>query len=230
MKSLDVIQRTEWLEDYSGFLRYSRKYDDIYVGFGMSYELSDRFYVGGSSFVSVKLLKYDYEQSAHANQQKNSVNVGGKLEPKYISESSFEEYMKYWDISLVLKLGAIYKAKKDRLSIGGNITFPNIPVYGSANVRESYTNSNIFYNTTNVFTPNDFFSGIEEEGRTTVKSPFSSAVGMQYSPKKMKYEISLTVEYFQKIDSYSLYEISDEEKNDLGLNEIPYEDFMTYSA
>lgn len=225
---LDIIKRTEGLEEYSGFLRYSRKYDDIYIGFGMSYEISDRFFVGASSFVSVKLLKYDYEQSALANQQKDSVSVGGKLEPKYISESSFEELMKYWDLSLVFKLGAIYKAKTDRLSIGGNITFPNIPVFGHADVRKSYTNSNIYNNVADVFTSNDFFDGNEIKQRTTIKSPFSSAIGMQYSTKKMKNAISITLEYFHKIDSYSLYEISDKEMEGFSDVDMNYKDFMSY--
>ena len=46
LDELDIIERTEGIETYSGNLRYSRRYHDTWIGFGTSYKLTDQFYVG----------------------------------------------------------------------------------------------------------------------------------------------------------------------------------------
>ena len=53
---IDIINRAQGLETYSGYLKYGRKYTDTWVGAGFSYKVSDRFYVGGSSFLSSFIL------------------------------------------------------------------------------------------------------------------------------------------------------------------------------
>ena len=66
---LDIIQRTTGPETYSGYLKYSRKYDETWAGFGVSYRLSDNFYIGASSFLSIKVLKYQFRRRADAYQE-----------------------------------------------------------------------------------------------------------------------------------------------------------------
>jgi hypothetical protein len=73
---LDIIQRTEGPETYSGYLKYSRTYDDTWIGFGTSYRLSDNFYIGGSTFLSVKTFEYQYRTLAQAYQESDSVHIG----------------------------------------------------------------------------------------------------------------------------------------------------------
>ena len=201
---LDVIQRTQGLETYSGYLKYSRKYDDTWVGFGISYKLSDQFYIGLSSFLSIKLLKYQYRQLAKAYQEGDSVVVGQHMEPRYIAERGFEEEMKYWDLSFVFKGGAQYKSKNERLSIGANITFPNIRFIGQADVRKALSRSNVYDNSESAFTSNDIYIEIEEKVRTREKTPFSTAVGIQYFTKSRKNTVLFTFEYFHDIDSYAI--------------------------
>lgn len=202
----DVIQRTEGLESYSGYVRYSRKYEDIYIGMGASYQVNDRLTLGATAFVSVKLMQYEFRQVADAFQEADSVIVDGLIEPKYIAESSFEEALKYWDVSLVSKFGAHYQLLDDRLGFGVNLTFPNLPLFGRANVRKSLIRSNVYDNSSDVFTSNEILIGGEADANTTIKSPFSAAFGMQYLTPNRKNAISFTIEYFHQIDGYELFQ------------------------
>jgi len=207
---LDIIERTQGMETYEGYLKYSRRYDDTWVGFGASYKLSDKFYVGVSSFLSIKVLKYQYERSAQAYQQGDSVVVGQNTEARYIAESSYKEEMKYWDLSFVFKGGAQYKSENEQLHIGANITFPNIRFIGQADIRKSRSRSNVYDNSVNAFTSNENIIDFEEDGRTKVKTPFSTALGIQYITKSKKNSISFTFEYFHDIDPYSLIDLPSE--------------------
>ncbi len=203
---IDLIDRTEGVETYSGYLKYSRKYDDVYIGLGGSYRITEKLSVGSSLFVSVKTMKYEYRQLASAFQDADTVYVDEIPEPRYIAESSFEEALNYWDLSLVLKLGAHYRLLNDQIGLGVNFTFPNIPIYGEADVRKSLVRSNVYNNPANQFTSNSVFIEVDQKARTRIKSPFSAAFGMQFSTKSGKSTISLTLEYFHQIDSYDLFE------------------------
>ena len=203
---LDLIQRTNGLETYSGYLKYNRKYDDTWVGFGASYRLSDNVYIGASSFLSIKVLKYQFSRQTEAFQENDSVLVNDILEPRYIAMNSFEEEMKYWDLSFIFKLGAQYKTNNERFGVGANITFPNIPFIGQADVRKAWNRSNIYDNSAGQFTANDVFIGFEEDIKPRIITPFSTALGIQYFTASRKNSISFTIEYFAGIDPYAVIE------------------------
>jgi hypothetical protein len=205
---LDIIQRTAGLETYSGYLKYARQYDDTWVGFGVSYRLSDNFYIGGSSFLSIKVLKYQFRLQSDAFQNSDSVIINDQLEPRYVAQNSLEEELKYWDLSFIFKLGAQYKTNNERFSIGANITFPNIPFIGQADVRKAFNRSNVYDNTADLFTANENFIEIEEKIKPKIKTPFSTALGIQYFTASRKNSISFTIEYFANIDPYPVVESS----------------------
>ncbi|MDN3641685.1 hypothetical protein QWY87_03165 [Lutimonas halocynthiae] len=205
---IDVIQRTLGLETYDGYLKYSRKYEDIWVGAGFSYELSENWSIGASSFLAIKTMKYIYQQDADAYQETDSVRVKDQFIAKYISENKFKEEIKYWDLSFVFKLGGRYKTSDDRLSIGANITLPNLHIYGEGDLRKSAVRSNIFNNDQDLFVSNEASLQAERKVRANVKSPFSFALGLQYFTKNKKNFISLTSEYFHEIDPYSVVSFS----------------------
>ena len=75
---LDIIKRTAGVETYSGYIKYSRKYDETWAGFGFSYKVNDQLYLGLSSFLYVKLLKYEFRQQAKTYQKGDSVDVRKK--------------------------------------------------------------------------------------------------------------------------------------------------------
>lgn len=223
---LDIIKRTEGNETYTGYLNYSRKYDDTWTGFGFSYRLNDQWYLGLSSFVSTKTLKYEYRQRAQAYQNGDSVTVEDQKEARYIAEKSFEEEAKYWDLSLLFKGGVQYKSKNERFSLGANITFPSIRLYGEANVRKAYSRSNVYNNIENSFTTNDTYLDFEKNVRTLVKSPFSTAIGAQYFTAKRKNSILFTFEYFHDIDPYAVIDLRNENNQ---FQDFDYpNDFLSY--
>jgi hypothetical protein len=228
---IDIIQRVEGLEKYVGYLRYNRRFDDTWVGAGFSYKINPQFFIGSSAFVSTKILNYQFIQNAKAYQKSDTIIVNGQSEPKYIAESGFEEEVKYWDVSFVIKLGAQYKSKNEQFSIGANVTFPNIPFLGTADVRKSGIRSNVFNNQSDQFTSNQSFAEVERDIKTLVKSPFSIALGMQYVTVSRKNSILFTVEYFHSLDTYNSININSNVDSEI-LGDIPVSstDFMSYYA
>ncbi len=201
---LDIIRRTEGPESYSGYLKYERTFDDTWIGFGASYRLSDNFYIGGSTFLSVKLLNYQYRTLAQAYQESDSVIVNQEKEPRYIALNSFEEEFKYWFLSFIFKFGGQYKTSDERFTLGINVTFPDIPFIGQADIRKTFHRSNIYDNSYDSFNANEIFIEVARKESTSVKSPFSVAIGSQYFSKSRKNSILLTVEYFHRIDPYAI--------------------------
>ena len=228
---IDIINRTQGLETYSGYLRYARKYTDTWVGGGVSYKVSERFYVGGSAFLSIKLLKYQYRQVAKAYQEVDSVLIENEFESSYIAQSGFEEEFKYWYLSLIFKAGAYYNFRGDQFSIGLNITLPDIPIYGEADIRKSFFRSNIYENNENAFVSNENSIGVEESLKgVRVKAPCSIALGAQYSSKNRKNFVTITAEYFHDIDAYPLIKSSTQlswTPNNVSAN-ISDNDYMSY--
>lgn len=228
---IDIIQRTLGEEIYSGYLKYSRKYNDTWVGGGISYDLSDRLSIGSSLFFSYKDLVYEYRQQAQANQLGDSVIVIDNVEPKYIAQSSFEEDLSYWYLSLILKLGVQYTSKNERLSFGMNITLPDIPMFGEADIRKSITRSNVYNDFAETFTTNKNTIGVEDDNSAIrVKNPFSIAFGSQYLSKSRKSTITFTIEYFHKIDNYALVNSSTQVEwlPDYISENLSNNDFMSY--
>lgn len=203
--NIDLIKRTTGEETYVGYLRYRYKFDEWFIGGGFSYQLSDRFFVGASSFVAVQLLKYQYSQVSQAYQEQDTVWVNNQPELRYIAQNSFTEELKYWDISLILKLGAQYKTKNDRIKFGLNFTLPNLSIYGSADLRKSYNRSNVYDNLSDAFTKNEVVNEFNEDVRTAIKTPFSISLGFQYLTANKLNSILITGEYFSEIDPYSIF-------------------------
>ena len=228
---LDIIERTEGVETYSGNMRYSRRYHDTWVGFGTSYKLTDQFYIGLSSFLALKSLNYKYDYKSQASQERDSVVVGQNTEAKYIAESSFDEELKYTDFSFVFKAGAQFKSKDDRWSIGANITFPNINLAGEAYVRKAFTRSNVYDNSVDAFTANISQAREGKKLNTRIKTPFSSALGMQYYTENRKTSFTFTIEYFHEIDPYEIIRVSknSESNGDYLDNIVSPVDFLTFA-
>ncbi|MCZ4408761.1 hypothetical protein O3Q51_08080 [Cryomorphaceae bacterium 1068] len=201
---LDIIQRTNGRETYNGYISYDRQYNDTWGGLGFSYELTDRMYFGSSMFISYKSLNLVSIQSAEAYQASDTVSIADNLEPRYISTSGFEEQLSYWYFNAIFKIGFQYTLENDRLSLGLNLTMPDIPIYGEADVRKRFYRSNIYDNTTDDFVSNENTLGVQEKSNVRVKSPFSIAFGGAYYFKKKSNVLLFTAEYFSPIATYNI--------------------------
>lgn len=203
--TIPLIDRVEGDDNYTAHINYSRKYDDIWAGVGVSYKHSDRFSVGLSLFGSDKLMRYSYRQEASASQSSDTILVNGTEEPRYIAQNFYEERLDYWFISIIAKAGLIYRSQKDRFNIGLNFTFPAIPTFGGADTRKSYSRSNIYDGDENSFVSNEQSSGLEINNKDIrIKSPLSVALGVKIITKNRKNTFSLSTEYFHEIDSYKM--------------------------
>lgn len=204
---LDVIDRTLGDENYTGYLKYSLKYSDTWVGIGLSYKPTSQFSLGGSLFVSNKLFEYAYIQQMTAYQDGDTVDVGTGTEDRYIATSGQKEELDYWYVSMIGKLGVTYRSPNNRVNLGLNFTFPAIPLFGSADTREEYYRTNVYDNEAGSFTSNE--NSIEvDEGNTNIriKNPFSVALGLRIISKSQNTALSLTGEYFHKLDPYQIVE------------------------
>lgn len=226
---LDIIQRMQGLETYSGYLKYSRKYDDTWIGFGASYKINEQLYLGMSSFLSVKVLKYSFRKRAQAFQLQDSVIIEGIPEPRYIADNSLDEEIKYWNLSFIFKGGVQYKSKNDRLNIGLNLTFPNIRFIGQADIRKAVSRSNVYDNSVDAFTANDIYIVFERKARTLIKTPFATAFGLQYYSQDMDNFVSFTFEYFHEIDPYFMFDVENSGGEVYFTNLIDENKFISYS-
>ncbi len=225
---LDIIERTEGVEDYYGYLKRRKSFQDIWAGFGLSYSLSEHLYLGASGFLSSKLMDYESSQFMEAYQNAEEVIVDGVAQPKYIALNNYSEELDYWYESLIFKAGIQYKSNSERFSFGLNVTLPAIPIYGEASVRKAFNRSNVYNNQENEFTSNESFVGYQKEVSTKIKSPLSIAIGGQYITEN-KNLILISVEYFHRIDQYAIISptLQSNSVSDL-FNGISVNDFMSY--
>ncbi len=177
----------------------------FFIGFGGSYKLNENFSIGMSSFVSVKFMKYNYQQSVSAFQETDTVIIEGVEEPRYIALENFKEDLKFWDLDFIFKIGMQYKTKNEKFNMGLNITLPNLSIYGEGEIRIQNERSNIYNNESGEFIANKNEIEISEKVKTNVKSPLSIALGLQYILNSHDDIISLTAEYFHSIDPYNLF-------------------------
>jgi hypothetical protein len=202
--TLDIIKRLDGNEDYVGEIVYKNEYDDYYIGGGLSYNLSDRFTIGASLFVSYKDMEYRTNLALKAMQDTDTVYSQGIPEPFYFAQNTYSEQLKYWDISLILKLGLHYQSPNGNWGLGLNITLPNISIYGEGDVKKEFYRSDVFNDSTGQFTENLAFVNLQEDVRTKIKDPFSVAFGLQYKTPNRKNAIFFTTEYFLAIDPYAM--------------------------
>jgi hypothetical protein len=207
----EVINRTEGPEQFTGYMNYRRRYDDTWIGGGYSKKVSSRFSYGASAFLSAKVLDFSSSHVAQAYQLGDSVLVNGMYEPKYVSESSFNEDLSYWYLSFIFKAGIHYVFPKDRFSLGLNVTLPDLPVYGRADIVKSYSRINVYDNDANAFTTSESSAGYEKDlSGVRVKNPFALSFGARFESKDGKTSIAIAAEYFSKVGSYDVIESSQE--------------------
>ncbi len=212
-KNLDIIKRLDGEENYTANLNSSRKYDDFWIGAGMSYKFGNNWSLGASLFMSVKVMIYSYGHSMYAFQTDDMVFSDGIPEPYYFPQFEFEEKLKYWDLSLISKIGIHYRSDDLSFGFGTNFTFPNLGIYGEGEVGKKVTRSNIHNDEAVIFTDDLVMLENQKKVRTNIKDPFSVAVGFDYTTPNKRNTVLLTVEYFNKIDPYQIINTSDELTN-----------------
>jgi hypothetical protein len=204
--SLNVINRLDGDEIFSGSLSYVRTFEDIYVGGGISKSLSERWNFGLSGFFTYKYMRYHTVIGSKAYQETDTVYSNGMPEPFYAATTSIEEHMKYWDLGLIFKLGAFYQTGTKNFGFGVNITFPSINIYGKGDITKEYSRAGVYNDESGDFTRDEQILGREEDVKTKIKDPFSFAFGMEYKSPNRKNIVLFTAAYFHDIDTYQVFE------------------------
>ena len=206
---VDIIQRLDGLETYIGHINYRDKYQDLYLGGGISRRIGKRFSVGVSGFLSLKLVEFNTEIGAEAMQGSDTVYANGIPEPYYSAQTNILSRTKYWDLSVIIMLGAHYESLNKRLGIGLKFTMPNIHIYGEGKIRKGYSRARVYNDLANTFVEDLDFFGYEEHIRSNVKDPFSIAMGVRYWTKEKKNSVMFSMEYFFPISTYSFLKSKD---------------------
>jgi hypothetical protein len=230
LDEFDLIERTIGEEIYSGYIRYNRKYTDTWIGAGVSNNLGKNWSIGGSAFLSIKNLKYYNRSLAQAYQNSDSVLVGQILEAGYIALHNREEEFKYWNLSLALKLGIFYTAPSKKYSLGLNLSLPNLNIYGEADLRKSYSRSNVHDDQSQAFTRNEAFNESHQNVRSHVSTPFSVAFGIRIMTFAKLDELTITAEYFHSIEPYSLASAETQATYIPQTITPPFEGVMSYNS
>jgi len=202
--TLDIIKRLDGEENYTGTLVSNRRYNDYWVGAGVSYRLNKNWSLGTSLFLSLKSLDYIYNQSMLAFQTADSIFVNGIQEPYYFAESSYGERLKYWYLSLIPKFGLQYQSNNRAFGFGLNLTFPNIDIYGVAEIDKKITRSNVHDDDMGNFTQDLVMLEEQRNLRATLKDPFSVAIGFFIKSKDQRSVGMISAEYFTEIPIYRI--------------------------
>jgi len=209
-KRMDILTNLPGEERYYTYVQYSNKYRDDWFGIGGSWEINPSLYIGASMFVSVKSLQYNFLMDIEAFPL-DSVFINDDYIPFYSANYYQQDYVKYNDYRLLWKLGFLYK--KERFSIGVNITTPSLGgIYSDGKkVTRKVKQSNISLPETGEPIPNYVIVDHKEAKDVFVnsKSPLSVAAGFTYYLKDKKKALYTTVEYFAGLDPYRLVQANE---------------------
>ena len=201
--------------NYTASYDLEKRYTDYWLGFGISYDITEHFSIGVSLFGSGKTFHYYQYIGVLVDPLNDSLTRSSEW------ESLERQY--YYVISLITKLGLRYRF--DNLSIGLNVSLPSMRLWGDGYNKRNLQYSNIIYKGVlqKDYLKNEYNNYIV----ANVKEPLSISAGLMYSSPNKKSTYYLSVEYFAKI---ATYKILDNSKIAWGKEDEypPGDDFLSY--
>jgi len=230
-QDIDVLTNLPGDERYYAYFQYRNIYRDDWFGVGGSWKINPSLFVGASMFITVKTMEYSYTLDIEAFPL-DSVFVDDVYIPFYSANYLEMEYAKYNDYRLLFKAGLLYK--KERFSVGLNITTPSIGgIYsdGKKSTRKQ-KQSNISLPETGEPLPN--YVAVDYKDKKDVfvnaKSPLSVAAGFTYYVPGGNKIFYTTIEYFNGIDSYRIIQANENPSLAAGtvFENINYNEWLTF--
>jgi len=204
LNQLELLQKPEGEEHYTAIIDMKRKYSDKWFGAGMSYKMSDRFSIGGSAFLSIKTMRYQFGYDLKSFPQTDTVIIDGEKAAYYTASQSLFEQLNYWHLSAILKLGLHYVFPTNGWQMGMSFTLPSIGIYGEAQAVKSLSRSNVYDGTNEIWIKNFDITDAQNNRKVTIKDPFSIALGVVREFGSKENSLSFTMEYFHRIDEYEI--------------------------
>jgi len=204
-KEIDVIKSNPGLENYNSTFNYFLEYTDNWFGVASAYDVSDKFKVGVSIFVSASYLSYRTTTNTSAFSSTDTTWVNGVPNPGMVHEGLYTESLKFTDYRLIAKLGFSYVMEKWRFGL--NLTTPSISVFSSG--KEAYRKQRMV----NITNPDngEFMPGYvivngqtKSDITTKMKLPFSASFGFIYEVNGEDNRLYFTMEYFAGVSPYKL--------------------------
>ncbi len=230
-KEIDVIKSSSGLESYNASYKYYLEYSDNWFGVASSYDVTERFKIGVSLFLSASYVSYQLSNNATAFSTTDTLWVDGVPNPSLVTKGLYTESLKYTNYRFIGKLGISYKFEKWRFGI--NLTSPSLSVYSAG--KEAYRKESIA-NVTNPendeFIPGHLIINGQSDNaiKTTAKFPFSAAFGFIYEVNGKDNRLYFTMEYFSGIKPYKIIDapIKDDITSQLVYDNLENKDWLSY--
>jgi hypothetical protein len=228
----DILTNIPGNERYLAVFQYANHFRDDWIGLGGSVKLNERFFVGGTVFVTIKSLEYINSLEIEAYSPNDSIFINDVYVPFYSASYQNYQYLKFNDYRLLFKAGMLYYSKN--ISLGLSITTPSVGGIYSDGKRDtrSEKQNNITMPGTAEAVPDYLITDYKEKKdmQVSYKTPFSIAAGLTWSFPDMKRILYTSAEFFVGIDPYRIVE-ADESPN-LGsafnFDEEMYPEWLTY--
>jgi len=202
-KEIDVIKSNPGLENYNANYKYYLEYSDNWFGVASSYDVSERFKIGVSIFLSATYVSYELSNNTAAFSIYDTLWVNGVPNPSLVTEGQYTESLKFTNYRFITKLGISYVFEKWRFGL--NLTSPSLSVYSSG--REAYRResmSNVTNPENGEFMPGYLIVNGQSDNaiKTATKFPFSASFGFIYEVDGADNRLYFTMEYFAGIKPY----------------------------
>ena len=230
-EEIDVIKSRPGLEAYHVKYKYFLDYSDNWFGIASSYDISSRFKIGISIFLSATYISYQLTNNTAAFSITDTLWVDGVPNPSLVTEGQYTESLKFTNYRFIAKLGLSYVIEKWRFGL--NLTSPSLSVYSSG--KKAYRRQSM----SNVTNPDngEFMPGYiiinGQSGKnikTTAKFPFSASFGFIYEVDGAENRLYFTMEYFSGIKPYKVIDapIEDDITSNMIYNELDNKDWLSY--
>ncbi|MCP9200504.1 hypothetical protein MKO06_11325 [Gramella sp. GC03-9] len=191
--SYEVIDDTEspGLEELVAEAAVTTKTSEIMLALGVGRQLNDKWSIGLSNLFSVR---------SHSYQRNFSTYVFMNDENRTLVGANQNQNVEYYNVRYAAKLGLVYRSGE--WSTGLTLTSPSINFFGNGTLANNIAVRNL------KLVDDDRISGVatarQAELKSTFKSPFSVALGTNYT--KGRSYAGIVVQYFNSIDPYEVME------------------------
>jgi len=202
---INVLHEIEGKENYTTSFNYHLNYIDNWIGAAGSYQISDKFSLGVSLFVSIAQLNYSNGNSAVAFSPTDTLWVDSIPNPSFVAEGTYEESYRFSHVRLIGKLGLNYTTGNLRLGI--NLTTRSLSLFS---MKQEAMRTQRISDITNPETGQFLHGYIITNGmvgnqlNTRLIYPLSLSLGFIYNIRNDKNRLYFTMEYFARINPYQM--------------------------
>lgn len=207
------------------FLR--TKFENLYFGAGLAYNLNENWSIGASLFFSVKSLQQELRLLEAAIPTSDSFFYNGSSGRAYTLSADYINSMSMSDHGLLGKFGLNYMGED--VSAGIVVSTPSVGIITSGYAER-------LININNLRLANGELTEIRIQDwqnnlNARYKDPWSLALGLRFYSQNDRFEVSTTAEYFFKIKAYELLdaEIRPDITDPAVYESLENKDFLSYA-